>query len=125
MTPTILPLCAGGLMLAACADTGANYTPILDGAPTVSFSDDLAECQALARDQKQFDHETMAAATLGAGAGAVFGAMDGDMDPVGSAVGGAVAGALAGGVASAVDVTERREAIVVACLRGRGHRVVE
>jgi hypothetical protein len=40
------------------------------------------------------------------------------------AAGGAIAGALAGGVASAVSASDRREAIVVECLRGRGHRVV-
>ena len=37
---------------------------------------------------------------------------------------GALAGGLAGGTAAAVDVSERREAIVIECLRGRGHRVV-
>jgi len=37
---------------------------------------------------------------------------------------GAIAGALAGGISSAVDASEKREAIVIECLRGRGHRVV-
>jgi hypothetical protein len=31
---------------------------------------------------------------------------------------------VAGGAAGAVNATERREAIVTQCLRGRGHRVV-
>ncbi|MEC7763134.1 MAG: glycine zipper family protein [Pseudomonadota bacterium] len=124
MNTKIIALCAGALTLSACDDMGANYTPILDGAPTAAFHADLTECQELARAQKQLDQETGAAAVLGAGAGAVFGALDGDMDVVGGAVGGAVAGALAGGVASAVDVSERRESIVIECLRGRGHRVV-
>ena len=57
---------------------------------------------------------------LGAGAGALLGAADDDAD----AAGGTIAGALAGGVAGAVNASERREAIIVACLRGRGHRVV-
>ena len=107
------------VLLAACADSGANYTPILDGEPTPAYQQDLAACQALARNQRQFDQETIGATVLGAGAGAALGEWDS-----GDALGGAVAGALAGGVASAVDVSERREAIVVACLRGRGHRVV-
>lgn len=106
--------------LAACADSGANYTPILDGPATPAFRSDLAACQALARDQRQFDQETAAATILGAGAGALLGAADDDAD----ALGGAIAGALAGGVATAVTAGERREAIVVECLRGRGHRVV-
>ncbi len=103
--------------VAACSDSGANYRPILDGAPTPEYEADLAACQALARDQ--FEHETLGATVLGAGAGAVLGEADS-----GDAAGGAIAGAVAGGVASAVDVSERRHSIVIECLRGRGHRVV-
>jgi uncharacterized protein YcfJ len=113
--PLMLPL-----ILAACADSGADYTPILDGAQTPAFQSDLAACQTLARDQRQFDQDTLATTAIGAGAGALLGEMDRD----GDALGGAIAGALAGGVAGAVDASERREAIVVQCLRGRGHRVV-
>ena len=106
-------------VLAACADSGANYQPILDGALSETYQADLAACQALARNQNQFDQERVAATVLGAGAGAILGEADS-----GDALGGAVAGALAGGVASSVDVNERREAIVIECLQGRGHRVV-
>lgn len=120
MKTTTHLILAGGLLLSACADSGANYTPILDGAPSAAFQSDLGECQDLARDQRQFDQETMAAAVLGAGAGAILGELSDDAD----ALGGAVAGAVAGGTASAVDVTQRREDIVRECLRGRGHRVV-
>ena len=111
--------CAGLAVLAACADSGANYEPILDGAPSPSYRADLEACQTLARNQKQFDQETMGAAVIGAGVGAVLSEVDN-----GDALEGALAGALAGGVASAVDVHERRQAIVIQCLRGRGHRVV-
>jgi uncharacterized protein YcfJ len=120
MKTTILSLLAASVLLAACAESGANYTPILDGAPSATFERDLGDCQNLARDQSQFDQETVAAAVLGAGAGAVLGELSDDAD----ALGGAVAGAVAGGTASAVDATQRREDIVVECLRGRGHRVV-
>lgn len=116
----LLPFPAAALVfVAGCADSGANYTPILDGVPTSTYAADLAACQALARDQNQFDQETLGATVLGAGAGAVLGEADS-----GDPLGGAVAGALAGGIASAVDASERREAIIVECLRGRGHRVV-
>jgi len=108
------------LTVAACADSGANYQPILDGTPNAAYQADLAACQSLARNQTQFDQETFGATVLGAGAGAALGKFDDD----GDALGGAVAGALAGGAASAVNAGERREAIVVECLRGRGHRVV-
>lgn len=113
----IIPAC---LTVAACADSGADYQPILDGAPTAAYRADLVACQSLARNQRQFDRETLGATVLGAGAGAALGELDDD----GDALGGAVAGALAGGAAGAVNASQRREAIVLECLRGRGHRVV-
>lgn len=120
MKPHRLLSVAGVVVLTACGDSGAQYQPILDGPPSPTYAADLTACQTLARSQKQFDQETVAAAVLGAGLGAALGAAD----EAGDALGGAVAGALVGGVSNAVDVGERREAIVVACLRGRGHRVV-
>ena len=107
------------LAVAACAESGANYRPILDGQPTAAFQSDLAACQALARNQKQFDQETLGAAVLGAGTGAVLG----EVDDKGDAIGCAIVGVLAGGAAGTVNASERREAIVVECLRGRAHRV--
>ncbi|SEV87930.1 hypothetical protein SAMN04488515_0026 [Cognatiyoonia koreensis] len=117
---TQLSLSAAALVLmAACADSGANYQPILDGTPTPAYQADLADCQALARNQTQFDEETLGATVMGAGVGAALGEAES-----GDALGGAVAGALVGGVSSAADVSERRKSIVLECLRGRGHRVV-
>lgn len=106
-------------LMTACADSGANYRPILDGAPTLEYQADLNACQTLARDQSQFDQDTIAATVLGAGIGAALGEADS-----GDPLEGAIAGALAGGISSAVDASEKREAIVVECLRGRGHLVV-
>ena len=96
MKTTILPLITITTLLGACTGTGASYTPILDGVPTAAYQSDLNDCQSLARNQRQFDQETAAAAVLGAGAGALLGSIDDD----GDALGGAVAGALAGGTAS-------------------------
>ncbi|MFW2544954.1 glycine zipper family protein [Primorskyibacter sp. 2E107] len=110
---------AGLVLMAACGNSGAKYTPILDGTPTPAYQADLAACQALARNQDQFDRETMGATVLGAGIGAAVGEAES-----GDALGGAAAGALAGGIAGTVDASERREAIIIECLRGRGHRVV-
>ncbi|MCA2011589.1 glycine zipper family protein [Cereibacter sphaeroides] len=107
-------------LMAACANSGANYTPILDGPTTPAYQRDLAECQSLAANQRQFDRETWGAVALGAGAGALLG----EADDGGDALGGAIAGALAGGAGGTVNANERREGIVVECLRGRGHRVV-
>lgn len=108
------------LAVSACAESGANYRPILDGPPNAAFQSDLVACQSLARTQSQFDRETFGAAALGGGVGAVLGGVDEDSD----ALGGAIVGALAGGAAGAANASERREAIIVECLRGRGHRVV-
>lgn len=115
-----LILIPAALSLAACADSGANYQPILDGPQTIAFQADLEACQTLARNQNQFDKDTVGAAVLGAGAGAVLG----QVDDAGDALGGAIVGALAGGAAGAVNASEQRQAIVIECLRGRGHAVV-
>lgn len=115
----ILLSAAGVALVSACTDSGANYQPILDGAPTPAYQADLMACQELARTQSQFDQETRGATVMGAAAGAALGEVDS-----GDAVGGAIAGALAGGVAGSVNAREQREAIVIECLRGRGHRVV-
>ncbi len=117
--PTIIPL-ALTTLLAACAGSGADVEPILDGAPAAHFQDDLAACRDLARSQTQLDRQVLAAAALGAGVGAVLGEADEDAD----ALGGAVAGALAGGAAAASDAGDKREEVVLACLKGRGHPVV-
>lgn len=120
MTRVFIGLLATTSLLVACADSGANYTPILDGAPSAAFQSDLGDCQSLARNQSQFDQNTVGAVVLGAGAGALLGEADED----GDALGGAIAGAVAGGAAGAVEATEQRQSIVIACMRGRGHRVV-
>ena len=107
------------LVATACTNSGANYQPILDGQPSAAFQSDLTSCQSLARKQDEFGHETAGAIVLGAGVGALLGEVD-----VNDPLGGALWGALAGGGAAAANGTERREAIVVQCLRGRGHPVV-
>ena len=116
--PYILAIASFGFM-AACSDTGAQYIPILDGAPEPGFEADLAECQSLARGQKQFDQETAAATSVGAVAGAIFGAGES-----GDPWGGALAGSLFGGLSVAIDNHERRQKIVIECMRGRDHAVV-
>jgi hypothetical protein len=110
--------------LAGCADSGAGYRPILDGPETQAYRADLAACQELARDQRQFDEETAGAAALGAGIGAVAGLVDDDTSDAEGLIGGALVGGVAGGAAGAIEASSRREDIVVECLRGRGYRVV-
>ncbi|SDE15122.1 glycine zipper family protein [Limimaricola pyoseonensis] len=120
MKPVLIaPICLTAV-LAACADMGAGVDPILDGAPRAQFQSDLAACRSLARSQSQLDHETMAAAVIGAGIGGVLG----EVDEEGDALGGAIIGALAGAAAGASEASDTREDIVLNCLRGRGHAVV-
>jgi uncharacterized protein YcfJ len=115
----LAPLCLTAL-LGACANLGTDVTPVLDGAPTAQFQSDVAACRGLARDQSHLDHETMAAAVIGAGIGGVLG----EVDDEGDALGGAVAGALAGAAMGVSEASDTREDIVLNCLRGRGHAVV-
>lgn len=120
MKPTLIaPVCLIAL-LGACAGSGADVEPILDGPPNAQFQGDLTACRELARNQTHLDQETMAAAAIGAGIGGVLGAVDG----AGDALGGAVAGALAGTAMGLSEAHDTREAIVLNCLRGRGHAVV-
>ncbi|MEQ8897905.1 MAG: glycine zipper family protein [Roseovarius sp.] len=104
---------------AACADTGARYTPVVDGTRNANFTTDLGACQGLARSQPVMDGETGNAVLVGAGIGAALGAVDDDAD----ALGGAVAGALGGVLADTVKNPGDRKAIVVNCMRQRGHKV--
>lgn len=67
----IAPLCLTAL-LGACAETGADVEPILDGAPSPQFHSDVATCRSLARSQSQLDHEAMASAAIGAGIGGLL-----------------------------------------------------
>ena len=120
MKPLLIPSLCHALVLGACADLGTDVDPILDGAPTAQFQSDLAACRTLARSQSQLDHETMAAAVLGAGIGGILGEVDDD----GDALGGAVAGALAGAAMGLSDSSDTHKTIVLNCLRGRGHAVV-
>ncbi|MBK0327044.1 glycine zipper family protein [Rhodobacteraceae bacterium F11138] len=120
MKPMLIAALASTALLAACAGKGANVDPILDGAPTAQFQSDLAACRGLARSQSQLDHQTMTTAALGAGVGGVLGGVDDD----GDALGGAVAGALAGAAAGVSEANDTRADVVLNCLRGRGHAVV-
>ena len=106
--------------LFACADIGASYQPIVDGPPSAFFQSDLQACQSLARKQHQLDHDTMGSAVAGGLVGAAIAAhVEG-----GTALEGLVGGALVGLVSGASKSKQKREMIVVDCMKGRGHAVV-
>ena len=118
-TLLILTLCPI-MALSACADMGATYKPILDGAPSASFQTDLQACQSLARAQHSLDQDTAASAAMGGALGAAVAAHDGG----GTALEGLAGGALIGFVQGVSKSKDKREAIVQDCMKGRGHHVV-
>ena len=108
------------IALSACADIGASYQPILDGPPNATYQSDLQACQNVARGQHQLDQDTMGSAAAGGLLGAAIAANNEGGTAVEGLVGGAVIG-LVGGVTKSKD---KREMIVVDCMKGRGHRVI-
>lgn len=108
-------------LVGACANSGANYTPVIDGPVGPNYNADLAECQALAASQPLADGKTAGAVAVGAGVGAATSAILDDGDSIGEA---AAVGALGGLTSSAVQKNAKRESIVRNCMRGRGYNVV-
>ncbi|MDJ0859722.1 MAG: glycine zipper family protein [Dinoroseobacter sp.] len=109
-------------LLSACANSGANYVPVIDGAVGPSYESDLAQCQGLAASQAQVDGRTATAVATGAGvAGASSVIFNDNSDNLGRA---AAVGAVAGLTSDAIQRNASREAIVRNCMRGRGYNVV-
>lgn len=110
------------LSLAACAGTGADYEPIVDGPKGPKYSGDLASCQKLAKERKYINPDVKTGAVVGASIYGVLGAViTGDVE---GAVAGAGLGALAGGGEEAYKVKNQRRSIVISCMQQRGYRVM-
>ena len=108
-------------LTSACANSGATYTPIVDGAQDAQFNADLAQCQNLAKDKKFWNGDVKSEAAAGAVVGAVIGVIE---DGGEGAAAGAVVGGLIGGADRAWEVRDERKSIVIQCMVGRGHSVV-
>ncbi len=107
---------------AACATSGANYQPVIDGAVSPNYSNDLAQCQALASQQGAFDSTTGQKAVAGA---AVAGGTTAVFNNKGTnARDAALVGAAVGLTAGALDQQKNKEAIIKNCMRQRGYNVV-
>ena len=114
-----LPL---ALVVSACANTGANYTPVIDGAVGPNYNADLAACQQLAASQPNLGSDTAAtvATTTGvAAAGTAIVANEGNNVRDAAAI-----GAIAGLAAAGLEGQQNKEQIVRNCMRGRGYNVV-
>jgi|TARA_B110000438_G_scaffold193796_1_gene185382 hypothetical protein len=107
--------------LCACANTGADYAPIVDGLKDITYTQDLAECRVLAKQRSYTNGDVKSDALLGAGIGAVAGGVD---EGVEGAIGGLILGGLIGGSGRAWETQDERKEVVVECLKLRGHRVV-
>jgi hypothetical protein len=100
----------------ACTD----YAPILDGPESETYQSDVAACQSLAASQKRFNQDALGAAV----AGGLLGVAVANHDGSATTVEGLIGGALIAYVMAQGDAVEEKEDIVVACMQGRGHRVV-
>lgn len=115
----VLPLVGS---LAACATTGANYQPVIDGGIGPNYGSDLAQCQNLAASQGALDSNAGGKAAAGAGVAAAGTAV---FNNKGTNVRDAAAlGVLAGLTASAIDQNANKQGIVKNCMRQRGYNVV-
>ena len=107
-------LAAAALAIGGCFATGAKHRPIVDGSDPQKYEADLAACQEVARQRSYLNPDVQMRAAIGGAVGAVVNGVEG-----------AVAGAAVGGGTAAVDTVRQRKAIVINCMEGRGHRVVE
>lgn len=115
---------ACGLVLAACANSGARYEPVADGPTSVTYAADLEACQALATERDYVNGDTRNNALIGAGLGALAGVADDEVNDTEGAITGAIVGAVAGAGGTMIETRSERRDIVIDCMKGRGHTVV-
>lgn len=108
--------------IGACENSGANYTPVIDGAVNANYTADLSQCQALAASGATVDGRTAGAVATGAVVGGASSVIWNDnSNKLGEA---AAVGAVVGLTSALVQKNAQREAIVKNCMRGRGYNVV-
>ncbi len=119
----VLTICL--LSLTACG-AGSGYRPIVDG-KNAKYESDLSACQGLAAQREYMNDDSKIETGLAAGAGALGGAAigAGSGNTGEGAIAGLVVGALAGAVGSSMKDKEEQKSIVINCMRGRGHKVIE
>ncbi|MFT4961144.1 MAG: hypothetical protein ACI92Z_002231 [Paracoccaceae bacterium] len=108
--------------LGACENSGANYTPVIDGPVSANYNADLSQCQALAASGAAVDERTAAAVATGAVVGGASSVIWNDnSSKLGEA---AAVGAVVGLASGLAQKSGERESIVKNCMRGRGYNVV-
>jgi hypothetical protein len=140
MKTTILIMAATAQLLLGCASTAPDYGPTLDvgAAQKPGLQADLAACRAIASQAPEADgalaarrgavrsglltaagYGVLTVATGGLGAVAALPAM------AGSIAGTAGSAAFVGGASAKTTAAARYKGIVGACLKGRGHPVLD
>ena len=122
MKNLIFAITISALLISGCANTGANYRPIIDSkhVDLNRYEADLQECQHYA-EQKGGAGEK---ALIGAGAGAVLG---GVLAAVGNGDKGSASrvGGVMGAVSGASSGDQGHRTIIKRCLIGRGYKVLD
>lgn len=118
-----ITIIAAALALTGCAatNTGAAFSPLIDGADRIRIEADLHDCQAYAKQVAGAADRALAGAVAGALIGGLFNAalgINGQGNEM--AAFGAVTGALEGATSGAKD----QQSIIRNCMVGRGHRVL-
>ena len=119
---SLVAIPAGSMLLSGCFNTGAKHRPIVDGSDPEKYETDLAACQALARQRPHMNEDNKLDTSIGAAVGGVAGAVTGGVE---GAIGGAVAGAAGSAAQGSRRTVDERKGIVIRCMVGRGHNVVE
>jgi outer membrane lipoprotein SlyB len=110
------------LLLASCANTGANYRPIIDtkNVDLNRYEADLSECQKYAEQKGGAGEKALVGADAGAVLGGVLAAVSNGDKGSGSRVGGVM-----GAVTGASSGAQSQRAIIMRCLSGRGYKVLD
>lgn len=123
---TLRPLALSGLAaigLSACAGSGANYQPIIDGPLSANYAADLGDCRAVAKQREYVNADTKNDALLGGLVGGLLGLTETGNDTE-NFIAGALVGGVIGGAGTAYDAHGERKDIVRNCMAGRGYNVV-
>lgn len=111
------------LIMSACANTGAQYRPLIDerGVDLGRYNSDLSDCQVYAHRVAGAGQQAAVGAVAGALFGAVIAAAAGSGYNSGATTRvGAVTGAVAGAGSGETD----QRNVIRNCMSGRGYRVL-
>ena len=111
-------------MITGCANTGANYRPLVDlqGRSEAQYQTDMRQCQEYASKVMGAGESAAVGAVAGAAIGAVIAGLfgGGRQSRNDSSMYGALVGAGSGGVSA----EEEQRTIIRRCLAGRGYNVL-